>query len=125
MRSLMERSTKFMSLSGVASIAAGIYALTGAFIAYKFFPFDPGQIVDGSIQPGTLTPELRKRSLVFVTNNGGIQTAANLYFIASWHSCSISATSVVGFKHVLSMCEAKFIKQTYSTMPQLQMLLTP
>ena len=59
MRSLMERSTKFMSLSGVASIAAGIYALTGAFIAYKFFPFDPGQIVDGSIQPGTLTPELR------------------------------------------------------------------
>lgn len=60
MRSLMERSSKFMSLSGVASIAAGIYALTGAFIIYKFFPFDPGQVIQGSAQPGTLTPELQQ-----------------------------------------------------------------
>lgn len=58
MRSLMERSSKFMSLSGIASIAAGIYALTGAFIAYEFFPFDPGQIIGSSIQPGSLTPGL-------------------------------------------------------------------
>lgn len=64
MRSLMERSAKFMSLSGVASIAAGIYALTGAFIAYKFFPFDPGQIFDSSIQPGTLPSELQ--NIIFI-----------------------------------------------------------
>lgn len=34
-RSLMERSTKFISLSGLSGIMAGIYALAGAFIGYK------------------------------------------------------------------------------------------
>ena len=34
-RSMMERSTRFLSLSGWAGILAGIYALTGAFFAYK------------------------------------------------------------------------------------------
>ncbi|MDB5012063.1 MAG: hypothetical protein JWQ25_265 [Daejeonella sp.] len=34
-RNLMERSTKFISLSGLSGIMAGIYALIGAFIAYK------------------------------------------------------------------------------------------
>lgn len=34
-RSLMERSTKFISLSGMSGIMAGVYALIGAFIAYK------------------------------------------------------------------------------------------
>ena len=33
-RSLMERSTKFISLSGLSGVLAGIYALIGAFIAY-------------------------------------------------------------------------------------------
>ena len=60
MRSLMERSSKFMSLSGVASIVAGIYALTGAFIAYKIFGIDSGQILTNTTQPGNFTPELLK-----------------------------------------------------------------
>ncbi|TKB98917.1 hypothetical protein [Pedobacter cryophilus] len=34
-RNLMERSTKFISLSGLSGILAGIYALIGAFMAYK------------------------------------------------------------------------------------------
>ncbi|WP_207425832.1 hypothetical protein [Pedobacter sp. SYSU D00535] len=34
-RHLMERSTKFISLSGLSGILAGIYALIGAFIGYK------------------------------------------------------------------------------------------
>ena len=34
-RNLMERSTKFISLSGLSGIMAGIYALIGAFIGYK------------------------------------------------------------------------------------------
>jgi len=34
-RNLMERSTKFISLSGLSGILAGIYALIGAFIGYK------------------------------------------------------------------------------------------
>jgi len=43
-RSMMERSSKFLSLSGWAGIAAGIYALSGAYIAYDIFDFNPGQI---------------------------------------------------------------------------------
>ncbi|HEY0666635.1 MAG TPA: hypothetical protein VGD22_00580 [Sphingobacteriaceae bacterium] len=34
-RDLMERSTKFISLSGLSGIMAGIYALAGAFVGYK------------------------------------------------------------------------------------------
>ena len=34
-RNLMERSTKFISLSGLSGIMAGIYAVIGAFIGYK------------------------------------------------------------------------------------------
>lgn len=40
MRSMMERSTKFMSLSGMAGVMAGIYALVGAYLAYKVFSFN-------------------------------------------------------------------------------------
>jgi hypothetical protein len=52
-RSMMERSTKFLSLSGWAGIMAGIYALLGAFIAYKVFYFNPDKIVYS--QPSGLT----------------------------------------------------------------------
>lgn len=34
-RNLMERSSKFISLSGLSGIMAGIYSLIGAFVAYK------------------------------------------------------------------------------------------
>jgi hypothetical protein len=34
-RSIMERSSKFISLSGLSGILAGVYALVGAGIAYK------------------------------------------------------------------------------------------
>jgi len=34
-RNLMERSTRFISLSGLAGVLAGIYALAGTYIAYR------------------------------------------------------------------------------------------
>ena len=40
-RSMMERSSKFLSLSGLAGIMAGIYALAGAWIAYHYLGFNP------------------------------------------------------------------------------------
>ncbi len=43
-RSMMERSSKFLSLSGWAGIMAGIYALAGAWIAWRFFEFNPDAI---------------------------------------------------------------------------------
>lgn len=43
-RSMMERSSKFLTLSGWAGIMAGIYALSGVFIGYYFFNFYPDKI---------------------------------------------------------------------------------
>lgn len=45
MRSLMERSSRFLSLSGLAGVMAGIYALAGAFVAYQVFDFTPARPV--------------------------------------------------------------------------------
>lgn len=45
MRSMMERSSKFLSLSGLAGLTAGIYALAGAIVAYTLFDFNPGALV--------------------------------------------------------------------------------
>ena len=40
-RSMMERSSKFLSLSGWAGIMAGLYALAGAFVAHFVLNFNP------------------------------------------------------------------------------------
>lgn len=45
MRSMMERTSKFLSLSGLAGIMAGVYALAGAYLAYQVFGFNPGQLM--------------------------------------------------------------------------------
>jgi hypothetical protein len=60
MRSMMERSSKFLSLSGLAGIMAGIYALSGAYIAYKFFHFNPDETVYSTIKSGSLSSSLVK-----------------------------------------------------------------
>jgi hypothetical protein len=43
-RSMMERSSKFLSLSGLAGIMAGVYALAGAFVAYQVLEFNPDDL---------------------------------------------------------------------------------
>lgn len=53
-RSMMERSTKFLSLSGWAGVMAGVYALAGAWIAYSFFDFNPHKIVYSPVHSGSL-----------------------------------------------------------------------
>lgn len=59
-RSMMERSSKFLSLSGWAGIMAGIYALAGAWIAYTIFQFNPDEIFYGSSLSGSVSPSLPK-----------------------------------------------------------------
>lgn len=44
-RTMMERSSKFLSLAGWAGIMAGIYALTGAAVAYFHYGFNPDGIM--------------------------------------------------------------------------------
>ena len=46
-RSMMERSSRFMSLSGLGAILAGIYALGGVFIAYQLYGFNPTTLSGG------------------------------------------------------------------------------
>lgn len=43
-RSMMERSSKFLSLSGWAGILIGLYALAGAWAAVRWFDFHPTSI---------------------------------------------------------------------------------
>jgi hypothetical protein len=59
-RSMMERSSKFGSLSGLAGIMAGIYALAGSYIAYKVLHFNPEKIVYNTIESGSLPFSLLK-----------------------------------------------------------------
>ncbi|HHB79176.1 MAG TPA: hypothetical protein ENK85_08085 [Saprospiraceae bacterium] len=47
-RSIMERSKRFLSLSGAAGIAAGIFALIGAYVAYREIYFSGAIIYDSS-----------------------------------------------------------------------------
>ena len=60
MRSMMERSSKFLSLSGLAGVMAGIYALVGAFIAYRIFYFNPDEILYDTMTSGSLSSGLLK-----------------------------------------------------------------
>ncbi|MFN5642719.1 MAG: hypothetical protein ACK45S_10020 [Sphingobacteriales bacterium] len=49
-RSLMERSTKFLSLSGLAGVLAGIYALIGGYLTYCFLGDGYQEISNAKIQ---------------------------------------------------------------------------
>ena len=59
-RTMMERSSRFLSLSGWAGIMAGIYALSGAYIAYGFFGFNPDDIYYSPLQAGSIGSSLWK-----------------------------------------------------------------
>jgi len=67
MRSMMERSSKFLSLSGLAGVMAGIYALAGAYIAYKVFYFNPDEIVYNTIRSGNVSFSLLKVIFLAIT----------------------------------------------------------
>lgn len=57
-RSIMERSTRFLSLSAWAAIMAGIYALIGAALAYRIIYYSPTvryqALTEGLFSPGAL-----------------------------------------------------------------------
>ena len=53
-RNMMEKSTKFISLSGSTGILAGVYSLIGAYIAYRIIYFSPYILYD-SIRENTFS----------------------------------------------------------------------
>ena len=52
-RSLMERSSLFLSLSGLSGIFAGVFALIGAFVAYRFMEGHPESLSSPNSQQGS------------------------------------------------------------------------
>jgi len=59
-RSMMERSSKFLSLSGWSGIIAGFYALLGAYIAHKILGFNPYKVVYNTFESGNIISNLPK-----------------------------------------------------------------
>ena len=59
-RSMMERSAKFLSLSGLAGVLAGVYALVGALLAYRLvhFPLSPLEYRQYSIRDSSTLLQL-------------------------------------------------------------------
>jgi hypothetical protein len=51
-RSMMERSAKFLSLTGWSGIMAGIYALAGTYLAWKLFYVYPDDVLGIQGLPG-------------------------------------------------------------------------
>jgi len=57
-RRMMERSVKFMSLSGLSGIMAGVYALLGAFAASFLIPYPLSPVAYGAISDPHITVQL-------------------------------------------------------------------
>ena len=66
-RSMMERSSKFLSLSGLAGVMAGIYALAGAWIAYSVLEFTPQMVSAGYTETGSGAANMTQLILLAVT----------------------------------------------------------
>lgn len=78
-RSMMERSTKFLSLAGWAGIMAGIYALIGAYTAYYYFNFNPDAIVYSTYsEPGKMDVLLKVTLLACIILILSVSTAIYL-----------------------------------------------
>ena len=58
-RGIMEKRTKFISLSGLSGIMAGIYALIGAYLAYRTIYFSENTVYQSYLQ-GSWSPEIIK-----------------------------------------------------------------
>jgi hypothetical protein len=59
-RSMMERSFKFISLSGLSGVMAGVYALGGSVAAYFVvrYPVTPWEPTEYSVQPTSIVIQL-------------------------------------------------------------------
>ena len=62
-RNIMERSSKFISLSGISGLLIGFYALIGAYLAYKTFYFSNELIYD-DIKVGVISTNIIKLFII-------------------------------------------------------------
>lgn len=66
MRSMMERSSRYLSLSGLGALLSGIYALVACFVAYRVFGIDPATLTGSYSSEGSFEPGLVKILLLAV-----------------------------------------------------------
>lgn len=78
---MMERSSKFLSLSGLSAIILGVYALAGAFIAYRFFSFNPDQIAYDSTASGSVPADFLQ--VIFLAMGILVLALATVVFFSS------------------------------------------
>ena len=90
-RSMMEKSSKFMSLSGWAGIMAGIYALSSAYIAYFVYGFSPDGIIYESPSDGSLISDFSALIiLALIVLTVSLLTA--IYF--SWRTANVKGDKI-------------------------------
>jgi hypothetical protein len=65
-RSMMVRSTRFLSLTGWSGIMAGIYALVGAYLAYRIIYLNPDEVVYTSLKANILSGSVSTLILIAV-----------------------------------------------------------
>ncbi|MDH5604258.1 MAG: hypothetical protein OEY51_09970, partial [Cyclobacteriaceae bacterium] len=79
-RSIMERSSRFISLSGLSGIMAGIYALAGACVAYNIIYQSPYILYDSirtmDLSPGVVLLFADALAVIFLTIVTGIYLTA-------------------------------------------------
>lgn len=91
-RRLMERSSRFTSLSGMSFVSAGLFALVGAFFAYKFINEYYGD-VDRWTYSGTDFILLRRKLLLLAAAVLGLAGLSAFYF--TWSKSKKQGVSLV------------------------------
>ncbi|MBI3124774.1 MAG: hypothetical protein HYZ10_10265 [Ignavibacteriales bacterium] len=76
-RSMMERSSKFASLSGLSGILAGIYALAGAFIVYHYYSFNPDSVDYTNYSAGSLINVIAIALIILILALGSAISLSN------------------------------------------------
>jgi len=79
-RSIMEERSRFLSLSGLSGILAGIYALVGAYVGYNF-AVNAASVPYTDIKNGELTPVVMK--LLSIAGVILLLSLATAYFFTS------------------------------------------
>ena len=79
-RSIMERSSKFISLSGLSGILAGIYALIGAGVAHLLIDNDPNYILMRKM--GEEASRTRDVGLLYYNEGDYMPLIVKLLFVA-------------------------------------------
>lgn len=76
-KNMMNRSSRFISLSGLSGILAGVYSLIGAYLAYKTIYFDGAEL--GSYKTLVISEDAVYRLLVIASSVIGLSIITGIF----------------------------------------------